>query len=335
MRLPHKLFALLPVFSLLSGCVITPYGIATLTWRTVYFQETSTVAIKQFRDGEVLDGAPVTCNNLTEKNASCSCSVSRAWPVSDKVKWGSLPTEKPPTYAGNTKNYLAAPNVVPPSFDGHPRLQYAFTAQAGQVWFYDLGSKSLKVTVLAAEPHQYKPAERSGLRQRVSTASYVHVTPTDVFYFARAQDLQAKRYSEPEDPKALPVQTIYRWKNGDAAASTTDATVPQFFVWKAALQADGSVGPLLLAEKQGGLARANPALYTYVPEEELPAYAPTAAGLSEQSCLANVKPGAICSYRDHGLDEGTVSRSEPTCEPYSEEKASRIRRKNAEAGKSS
>lgn len=310
--------------SSLSGCIITPYGGATVWWKTVYVQESSTAMIKKFRDGEMIDGDYVLCDSLNKPPPyTCECNIRRAFP-SPNVKW-ILPPDVNKGTSPLSNNYLATENFEPPSFDGHPSLQYAFSERDNLAWFYDLTDKTLKSRILGAET-RWKDSGGS-LRAWYSRASYVHITATEIFYFAGIKRFDKPQWTEKGDPDALAPSTIYRWPGSrELTAPQSSSGTRGFLVWKAVIGADGVIGPLLIADKEGSLARANSALYTFVPEDQLPSFAPNSAGLTQQTCLATVRQGAICSYREHGID-GSNSRSEPTCEPFDEKLAEKVRRR--------
>ncbi|MES2741491.1 MAG: hypothetical protein V4754_11140 [Pseudomonadota bacterium] len=313
------------IFSL-SGCIITPFGGATVWWKTVYVQQWSNAMIKKFRDGEMIDGEYARCDSLDkEPPYTCECNIFRAFP-SPGVKW-TLPPNADKGASPLNNNYLATVNAEPPSFDGHPTLQYAFSDRENLVWFYDLTDKTLKSRILGAET-RWKHGDRS-LRAWYSSASYVHITATEIFYFAGIKRFDKPQLREQGDPDTLAPSTIYRWSgSGELKASPSPSGTRGFLVWRALIGADGVIGPLLISDKEGSLARANPALYVFVPEDQLPVFAPNSAGLTQKSCLATIRQGAICSYRQHGMD-GSDSRSEPTCVPFNEKLAEKVRRSEA------
>lgn len=311
-------FALL----LLQGCVVTPWGSASIFWTTEYGQNASAATVKRFRDGEFLEGDWVQCDALKKAPPySCECGVRRVFPT-PAVTW-KLPTDDGGPRAYMNHNYLDRKNAEPPSFDGHPRLQYAFSGRNNRVWFYDLGNKKLLSETLRGEP--LSSSSDTSFRACSSERSYVHVGGAEVFYFSAVTKYGTDLYyCNKKGPAER--STFYRWQaSGAAQAPLSPEGMRQFYVWRATLGADGVPSPFLIATQDGALARANPALYTLVAEEQLPAYVPNESGRTVDNCLATVRQGDICSYREHGI-EGAQVRSEVVCEPFSEHLAEKVRR---------
>lgn len=304
---------------MLTGCVITPYGGATLWWKTEYVQNASWSVIKRFRDGEILNGSYAACDSLKNPPPyTCTCQISRADP-SEKVQWAwPHGTEKQSN--GLSINYLARNNSEPASFDDHPYLQYAFSERSARVWFYDLRDRTLKSRELGAET---RSDQGDTMRTRLSQASYVHIGSHEIFYFAAVEQDAENYLNQRWNSKMLPPATIYQWAGAGKIRPERG-----FLVWKAVISNDGVIGPLLIADKEGLLAATDATRFTHVVEEQLPAYTPGSPGMTEQLCLATIHQGDICSYRDHGID-GSNSRSDPICVPFSEELAAKIRLKES------